>query len=69
MEHYSLVPYPIPKNKSSLYINEPWPIDKSLLEYAPHRELEETEDNARIYIPMDLNRESILRRLDRVIAH
>lgn len=27
------------------------------------------KDNVRIYIPMDLNREAILRRLDRVIAH
>ena len=69
MEHHSLDPYPIPKDKPPLYINEPWLIDKSLLEYPPHREPEEMEDNVRIYIPMDLNQEAILRRLDRVIAH
>ena len=31
MEHHSLDPYPEPKDKSPLYINEPWLIDKSLL--------------------------------------
>lgn len=69
MERHSLDPYPMPKDKTPLYINEPWLIDKSLLEYPPNREPDEKEDNIRIYIPMDLNREAILRRLDRVIAH
>ena len=32
-------------------------------------EPEEKEDNVRIYIPVDLNREAILRRLDSVIYH
>lgn len=69
MEHHRLDPYPIPKEKTPLCINEPWLIDKSLLEYPPRREPDEQEDNVRIYIPMDLNRDAILRRLDRVIAH
>ena len=69
MEHHRLDPYPIPKDKTSLCINEPWLIDKSLLEYPPRREPDEKEDNVRIYVPMDLNRVAILRRLDRVIAH
>ncbi len=34
MEHHRLAPYPIPKEKTPLCINEPWLIDKSLLEYA-----------------------------------
>lgn len=68
MERHRLDPYPIPKEKTPLCINEPWLIDKSLLEYPPRREPDEKEDNVRIYIPMDLNREAILRRLDRVIA-
>lgn len=42
-------------------------IDKSLLEHLQHREPEEQPDNVRIYIPMDLNQEAILRRLDRVL--
>ena len=37
--------------------------------YSPDRELEDEEDNIRIYITMDLNRNAILRRLDTVIAH
>lgn len=53
------------------YINEPWLLDKTLNEgnvkEAP--EPEDEKDNIRIYIPMDLNRKSILRRLDGVIAH
>ena len=69
MQHHRLDPYPIPKDKAPLYVNEPWLIDKSLLEYPPRREPEGVEDNVRMYIPMDLNREAILRRLDRVIAH
>lgn len=67
MEHHRLDPYPISKDKTPLYINEPWLIDKALLEYQRHREPEAQEDNVRIYIPMDLNKEAILRRLDSVI--
>ena len=62
-------PYPIPREKTPLYINEPWIVDKSLLEYSPHREPENKEDNIRIYVPMDLNKDAILRRLNRVINH
>lgn len=68
MEHHSLDPYPIPKDKKPLYINEPWLIDKSLLEYQLHREPDEKEDNIRIYLPMDLNKDAILRRLDYIIV-
>ena len=68
MERHRLDPYPIPKDRTPLCINEPWLIDKSLLDYPPHREPDKKEDNVRIYIPMDLNRDAILRRLDRVIA-
>ena len=67
MEHHSLDPYPIPKDKKTLYINEPWLIDKSLLEYPHYREPDEKEDNIRIYLPMDLNKDAILRRLDYII--
>lgn len=68
MERHRLDPYPIPKDRTPLCINEPWLIDKSLLNNPPHREPDKKEDNVRIYIPMDLNRDAILRRLDRVIA-
>ncbi len=68
MTHHKLDPWPIPKDKTPMYINEPWIIDKTLLEYEVHIELEEEDDNIRIYAPLDLNRKTILRRLDRVIA-
>lgn len=68
MEHHSLDIYPIPRDKSPMYINEPWLIDHSLLmEDTEHKEPENTDDNVRIYIPMDLNREAIMRRLHYII--
>ena len=70
MEHHKLDIYPIPREKVPMFINEPWLIDRSLMNYGQvKREPEEKEDNIRIYIPMDLNRDAILRRLDAVIAH
>ena len=69
MKHHRLDQYPIPKDKTPLYVNEPWLVDRSLLLYSPDREPEDEGDNIRIYIPMDLNRNAILRRLDIVIAH
>ena len=66
--HHSLDPYPIPRNTEPLYINEPWLIDKSLLEYEINSEPDEKEDNICVYIPMDIKREAILRRLARLIA-
>ena len=69
MTHHRLDPYPIPKDETPLYVNEPWLIDKSLLEYPMRFEPEEEDDNVRVYVPLDLNKEAILRRLDRVIAH
>lgn len=32
MEHHDLDIYPIPREKTALYINEPWLIDKSIME-------------------------------------
>lgn len=67
MTHHSLDPYPIPKDKSPLYLNEPWLFDKSgsLQSIKPGDE----KDNIRIYVPLDLNREAILKRLDYVINY
>lgn len=72
MEHHKLDVYPVPKEKSPLYINKPWLIDKSLSQYSEEPlpiEPDNAKDNIRIYIPMDLNKETILRRLDYVINH
>lgn len=68
MKHHRLDSYPIPKDKTPLLYNEPWLIGKSLLEHLQHREPEIQPDNIRIYIPMDLNQEAILRYLDCSLA-
>ena len=73
MEHHNIDIWPIPEDKKPCYINEPWLTDGSLLDYnaesikeqlqAPDRE----KDNIRVYVPLDLNRKAILRRLDWLI--
>ena len=67
--HHSLDPYPIPKEKTPLYINEPWLLDKTLLASEHHlsKNPDERDDNLRVYVPLDLNKEAILRRLHRII--
>ena len=71
MEHHDLDIHPIPREKTPMFINEPWLIDGSLLESGKKREElrepETQEDNIRVFIPLDLNRKAILRRLDDVI--
>ncbi|WP_036612963.1 hypothetical protein [Oribacterium sp. P6A1] len=67
MEHHDIDPYTLPKDKQAIYINEPWLADKTLLELLLHPEPEEEEDNIRVYVPLDLNKEAILRRLDRLV--
>lgn len=67
MTHHQLDVHPIPREKSPLFINEPWLIDKSLLECPPDREPAKQDDNLRIYVPMDLNKEAILRRLNYLV--
>ena len=67
-EQHPLDVYPEPKEQTPLFINEPWLIDKYLFDYGPrNRETEPEEDNIRVYIPLDLNREAILRRLQNTI--
>ena len=69
MENHRIDPYPIPKDKDPIYINEPCLIDKSLLDDPVSEDPDPEEDNIRIYVPLDINRKAILRRLDRVIVH
>ena len=58
MEHHNLDPYPIRRDKNPLFINEPW-----LIDYTERvKEPEETEDNVRVYIPLNINRDAIMRR-------
>ena len=68
IEHHKLDIYPVPIEKTPIYINEPWLIDGSIsFELRQPPEIDDAEDNIRIYVPLDLNKKAILRRLDEII--
>lgn len=69
LKHHDLDIFPIPKEKTPLFVNEPWLIDDSNYELSwGNKEPENTPDNVRVYIPLDINKQAILRRLDRIIS-
>lgn len=72
MEHHDLDIDPIPKDSRPLFINEPWLIDRSL-QWIQETGYDSTplsdDDNIRVYLPMDICKSSILRRLADVISH
>lgn len=70
MEHHNIDVHPIPKESIPRFINEPWITDPSLQliqekGYDPNPLPD--PDNIRVYIPMDICKESILRRLSFII--
>ena len=68
MTHHNLDPHPEPRGKEALFVNEPWLADKTRLEYLIGQDPDDQPDNVRVFIPLDINKEAILRRLDRIIA-
>lgn len=51
------------------YTKQTWLIDDSIMEVRQDtREPEPQEDNVRVYIPLDINRKAVLRRLLRTIT-
>ena len=64
-----LGPYPITRDESHLYVNEPWLIDKMFPDYHMNPEQDNKDDDVRVYAPIDLNHVAILWRLDRLIVH
>ena len=56
MEHHE------PSEKAPLYVNEPCLVDITLQEYSNIAAMLKQEDNVRIYVPLDLNANAILRR-------
>ena len=67
-QHHSLDPYPIPQEEHPLFINEPWLIDGSIIrEIEVNNEPEAESDNRRVYVPLDLNKSAILRRLSDIM--
>ena len=61
MDHHDLDVFPPPRELSPLYVNEPWIIDSTVMSQITLPDDE--PDNIRIYVPLDLNKEAILRRL------
>lgn len=60
--HHTLDIHPIPGKV--IYINEPQLADHTALNYEhTHNPKEQSEDNIRVYVPLDLSRDAILRRL------
>ena len=70
MKRYMPYPYPFPKDESPLFYNEEELADPSRLdaEEVISQDPDTEEDNVRIYIPLDLNKKAILRRLDNIIG-
>lgn len=67
-QHHNLDPYPLPKEGHPLFVNEPWVIDNSIdQQFVKSNEPETTSDNLRIYVPLDLNKSAIIRRLNEII--
>lgn len=72
--HHDLDIHPVPCDKEPLFVNEPWLADNSCyLEITKElenfkRQPNPAKDNIRIYVPMDLNREAILHRLNVIIS-
>ena len=58
---------PIPRDEIHIYINEPWISDITLLDLLKSEQPDPEEDNVRVYIPMDISRDSIVRRLEFII--
>jgi len=72
-DHHSLDVWPLPKEETPMFINEPWLIDGLICfdtkaQAQKLREPENEEDNRRVYIPLDLNKAAFLRRLDYVLS-
>lgn len=67
-DRIQLDPYPVPQEEHPLFINVPWLVDASIeRDDSIGIEPEAETDNRRVYVPLDLNKKAILRRLDEII--
>ena len=64
MAHHKLDIKPVPEQV--LYVNESELVDRSLFNSRPYIP-DNQDDNIRIYVPLDLNKEAIIRRLEDII--
>lgn len=70
MDHNTFDSHPVFRDQSPLFVNDPGVADITFSFREGFYSADETvpEDNVRIYVPIDLSREMILRRLNYVIA-
>ena len=61
--HHDLDPYPIPKDKEPLFVNETWIADAYGIEVTEKNVVPADKDNVRVFVPLDINRACILQRL------
>ena len=64
--HYNLT-YAPSSNAKPLYLDEQWLIDDTYYEFK-NLNPQDKSDNVQVFIPLNLNKDQILRRLDRVIS-
>ena len=64
--HYNLT-YAPSSNAKPLYLDEQWLIDDTYYEFK-NLNPQDKSDNVQVFIPLNLNKYQILRRLDRVIS-
>ena len=67
-QYHDLDIHPIPEDMDLLFINEPWIIDRSqaVMDFVC-KEPEPAEDNIRVFLPLDINKGAIIRRLNDLI--
>ena len=69
MKKHRLDILPLSPDGEAFFVNEPWLIDTSITEQAemPCPSSKQADDAIRVYLPLDLNKEAILRRLRAII--
>ncbi len=68
--HHRIDPKPVPEKVS--YINEPWIADDTKMplqegKFKPEDLIGKEPDNVRVYIPLDISRAAVMRRLHAII--
>ncbi|MBR1709354.1 MAG: hypothetical protein IJ719_11060 [Clostridia bacterium] len=67
-DHHELDRNPIPSDNDPVFVNEPWLADGSyswIEDWSMEPEMQ--KDNIRVYVPLDINAEAIMRRLRSII--
>ena len=68
--HHRIDPKPVPEQVS--YINEPWIVDSTKMpmqeeKFKPEELIDQSPDNVRVYVPLDISHSAVMRRLHAVI--